>query len=89
MTKKELMDHKVVISQMDWDDLAISIIEMEMEIYELEESMTQKELKDRYKLLKLYENEKQKRVENESKGSIYVGMVYGENYATDWNDEEY
>lgn len=54
MTKKELMDHKVVISQMDWDDLAISIIEMEMEIYELEESMTQKELKDRYKLLKLY-----------------------------------
>ena len=89
MTKKEFEDHKKVVSKMEWDDLALSIIEMEFEIYELSEHMTKKELKDRSKLLKLYEEEKQQRVQDESIGSTHLGMVYGENYATDWNDEEY
>ena len=73
---------------MDWDDLAISIIEMEQEIFELEEHMTQKELKNRRKLLKIYEFEKRKRVEEQSYGSSYEGMMYGQDFVSYWNDED-
>jgi len=61
---------------------------MEMEIYELSEDMTKKELRDRYKLLKLYENEKKQRVEEQTYGSHHGGMMYGQDFVTYWNDED-
>jgi ribosome-binding protein aMBF1 (putative translation factor) len=89
MTKKEIRDHKKVITQMDWDDLAISIMEIEMEICELEEYMSEKELSKHRKLLELYEIEKWKRVEEESYGSSNYGMTYGEDFVSNWNIEGY
>lgn len=88
MTKKELQDHIEVVSQMEWDDLAISIIKMEQEIFELEEHMTKAELKKYHKLLKIYEKEKEKRVEDQSTGILNSGMMIGEDFNADWNIDQ-
>ena len=82
-----MQDHIEVVSQMEWDDLAISIIEMEQEIHELSEHMTKKELKNRLKLLEIYEKEKKIRVEEQTYGSNHEGMMYGDDFVTSWNDE--
>lgn len=88
MTKTEVEDHKAVASTMDWDDLASTIIDIESELYNLEEYLTKKEIKKYCKLLKIYEEEKEKRVQEQSSGCGFGGFIYGQDYATYWNDEE-
>ena len=89
MTKKEIVAHEKWAKEVEWDDLALAIIELEEEIRELESYIPKKELKDRCRLLKIYEDEKSNRVIELSTGRAYGGMIYGENFATNWNSEDY
>ena len=86
MNKKEIQDHKAVASSMDWDELAQVIMGLENERYELQEYLKKHEIKKYYTLIALYEEEKDLRLKAYGFGSAFFGFVYGQDYATSWND---
>lgn len=86
MTKQEIEDHKVVASKMEWCDIALTIIELENELKELIIYLKKKEINNYNKLIKIYEDEKDRRVKEQSIGSTYYGFFYGHDYVSDWND---
>lgn len=82
MEDKILQKIKKNISDMDWNDIASAIIELESEIDILKDCLSKKELETTYKLLKLYEEEKSKRVKRESKITIVNDPIYGIHYSS-------
>ena len=77
--------HAIVAKGMEWDDLAETIIQIEFEIIELSPLMSDKELKKYHKLLKIYEGEKEKRIDNSKKSRYRTYPMYGDDYVTSWN----
>jgi hypothetical protein len=73
MTKKDMESHKIVALQMDWDELANVLINLEMERAELKDHMTASEIKKYDKLIEIYEEVKLKMVQELT---IYVPMYY-------------
>ena len=71
MTEKEVEDHVLVASEMDWDQLANIIIDLELEKMEFKSCLTELELKKYNTLLDIYESEKHKRVESLSTWNPY------------------
>jgi len=71
MTKKEIEDCILVANQMEWDELAGIIIDLEIEKEELKIHLTQKELIKYDKLLKIYEDEKYVRAQELSNFHSY------------------
>tara|TARA_R100000951_G_scaffold101929_1_gene93805 strand:- start:117 stop:335 length:219 start_codon:yes stop_codon:yes gene_type:complete len=64
VTEKEVEDHVVVASKMDWNQLACIIIDLELEKMEFRSCLTESELEKYDKLLDIYESEKHVRVES-------------------------
>ena len=85
---RDLQDHKVLAESMEWDDLVEIIMDLEREIHELKEIMTKRELNKYNKTLKIYEQAKEKLIE-EIKESILNSSVPVEyDYSSYWNDED-
>jgi hypothetical protein len=80
--------HEVLAGQMGWDDLALSIIEMEHELEELRDLLTKKDYKEREQTLEIYEKEKQTRVENTHVFGPKSYLIYGQDFVSCWNYDE-
>ena len=63
MNKKDIKNHTDVAKGMDWCELASIIIDLENEKYELKRFMNKKEIEKYDKLIEIYQEEKQKRVD--------------------------
>lgn len=85
MNKKELEDHKVVATKMEWCELAETIMGLSNELYELRKYLKKNEIKQYETLIELYEAEKWARVQEESSGATYYGFTYGLDYTVDWD----
>ena len=60
MNKKEIEDHKIVATKMDWCELASIIIDLEMEMKEFLTCLKKSEIKKYDTLIDIYETEKRK-----------------------------
>lgn len=57
-TEKDLEDHRIIASGMDWDDLVDIIISLELEKYEMSEILSKSQIKIYDKIIDIYEVEK-------------------------------
>jgi len=87
MNKKDIQDHKVVASQMNWDDLAEIIMLLETEVEELEEHLKKHEIEEYNTIIDIYEVEKALRVDSYGCVNSLFGFEYGVDYVSNWNDE--
>lgn len=87
MTKKDIQDHKVVASKMNWDELAETIMGLESEVVELKQYLKKNEIKKYHILIEIYETEKAQRLAEFKCTGSYFGFEYGHDYVSSWNDD--
>jgi len=92
VNKKDKKSHKNISENMDWDDLAIMIIEIESELADLKCFDKSKAIseytEDLKEVLSIYEKEKKSRIGFFKNGKIPHDLVYGLDYVSDWNHED-
>lgn len=84
--EKVIEDHAKVALGMDWNTLAETIIDMELEFYELKPYMTAEEISEREQVIVIYEFIKAQVVAAISKGTDYARLIFEED---DLSDEYY
>lgn len=91
MNKEDIKSHKEVAEGMSWCDLASTIIDLEHEKAELEPYMTKREINKYNKLIKIYEDEKSKRVDRFNRNykdhhwtELDSKLEYGINFVARW-----
>lgn len=96
MNKKDIKNHTDVAKGMDWCELASIIIDLENEKYELKRFMNKKEIEKYDKLIEIYQEEKQKRVDEtqdwykeQQKTKLKERVKYGNNFVASWGFDEY
>ena len=85
---RDLQDHKVLAESMEWDDLVEIIMDLEREIHELKEIMTKRELNKYNKTLKIYEQAKEKLIEEIKESILNSSVPVFRDYVSYWNDED-
>ena len=88
MNKKEQEDHRLTASEMDWDELAETIIDFQIEKDELKQYLTNNALKKYSILIEIYEKEKALRVKNSKNEYSAYKLEYGEDFISGWNNDE-
>lgn len=63
MNKKDFENHKIVATNMSWEQLTEIIIDLEFEKIEFKDYLTKKQWEKYDKLLKIYEDQKRLMVE--------------------------
>jgi hypothetical protein len=58
---EDIENHEIIAAEMDWCELAVIIMDLELEKEEMKEHLSSQELKKYDKLLEIYENEKIKK----------------------------
>jgi len=82
-TEKDLEDHRIIASGMDWDDLADMVITLELERHEMVEILSKHKIKLYDKIIDIYE------VEKISIMSRYERIYNNTIYQSDQSDDEF
>jgi hypothetical protein len=87
-TEKDLEDHRIIASGMDWDDLADMVITLELERHEMIEILSKHKIKLYDKIIDIYEVEKISIMSRYER--IYNNIVHSSNKNEDdeLNNEE-
>lgn len=95
--KKKTKDliHKKIAENMEWCELAHVIIDLECEKAELVEYMTKKEINKHDKLIEIYENQKQKKLninkkkyKNDYWTELHPKSEYGSDFVARWSVDD-
>lgn len=76
MNKKDVNKCKKIASELDWDKLSYVIIKLERGFEGIKEFMSKQDKLDMLEMIEIYEDEKNKRVKEESTISIKYDMLY-------------
>lgn len=88
MKEKDAKAIETLALSMDWDDLTLAILELEMELHELKYYIDEKELEDRIQELQIYEITKENMVKRLSKNQPSFAFIYGYDYVSSENDDD-
>lgn len=73
---KETIDHSSLVKTMTWEELADTIIDLELELAEFQPFMNKSTIKKYKKVIKVYEDEKESRVNHNTFSSDYFDFTY-------------
>jgi hypothetical protein len=96
MNKKDIKDHKEVAKNMSWCELASIIIDLEYEKHELKHFMSEKQIEKYEKIIKIYQEEKQKKLDEtqdwhkeKQKNELKQRLEYGNDFFASWGFSEF
>lgn len=87
MLKEDKLCYEDIVKTMSWDDLAETIMDLEILIFELKNHNLPREIKLNKKILKICEEEKTKRTKIVVLNLNLYDLEYGVDYQARWSDE--